>query len=86
MCKHAEVDSSWSLLMFKWKWSKLYTNFEFYKIETHKYLENMWIYKAKQLMFTKNNFKQRVSILEEGASGEHVGDIERIIVKNLFKI
>ena len=37
-------------------------------------------------MFTKNNFKQRVSILEEGASGEHVGDIERIIVKNLFKI
>ena len=21
-CKHGKVDSSWSLLMFKWKWSK----------------------------------------------------------------
>ena len=30
--------------------------------------------------------KQRISILEDGASGEQVGDIEKIIVKNLFKI
>ena len=37
-------------------------------------------------MFTKNNFKQRICILEDGASGEQVGDIEMIIVKNLFKI
>ena len=37
-------------------------------------------------MFTKKNFKQRTSILENGASGEQVGDIEKIIVKNLFKI
>ena len=37
-------------------------------------------------MFTKNNFKQRISILEDGASGEQVDDIEKIIVKNLFKI
>ena len=38
-------------------------------------------------MFTKkNNFKQRISIVEDGASGEQVGDIEKIIVKNLFKI
>jgi hypothetical protein len=37
-------------------------------------------------MFTKNNFKQRICILEDGASGEQVGDIEKIIVKNLFKI
>ena len=34
----------------------------------------------------KNNFKQRISILEDGASGEQVGDIEMIIVKNLFTI
>ena len=34
----------------------------------------------------KNNFKQRICTLEEGASGEQVGDIEKIIVKNLFKI
>ena len=27
-----------------------------------------------------------ISILEDGASGEQVGDIERIIVKNLFNI
>ena len=38
-------------------------------------------------MFTKkNNFKQHISILEDGASGEQVGDIETIIVKNLFKL
>jgi hypothetical protein len=37
-------------------------------------------------MFTKKNFKQRICILEEGASGEQVGDIEKITVKNLFKI
>ena len=35
-------------------------------------------------MFTKNNFKQRICILEDGASGEQVGDIEKIIVKNFF--
>jgi hypothetical protein len=37
-------------------------------------------------MFTKNNFKQPICSLEDGASGEQVGDIEKIIVKNLFKI
>jgi hypothetical protein len=37
-------------------------------------------------MFTKNYFKQRICILEDGASGEQVGDIEKIIVKSLFKI
>ena len=39
---------------------KIYTNFEFYEIEIHKHLENTCIYKAKQFMFKKNNFKQRV--------------------------
>jgi hypothetical protein len=37
-------------------------------------------------MFTKNNFKQCICILEDGASGEQVGDIEKITIKNLFKI
>jgi hypothetical protein len=37
-------------------------------------------------MFTKNTFKQRICILEDGTSGEQVGDIEKIIVKNLIKI
>ena len=65
---------------------KLYTNFEFHEIEIHKHLENTWIYKAKWVMFTKNNFKQRICILQDGASGEQVGDIEKIIVQNLFEI
>ena len=64
---------------------KLYTNFEFYTIEIHKHLENIWTYKAKQFMFTKNNVKQLIFILEDGASGEKVGDIEKMIVKNLFR-
>ena len=55
---------------------KLYTNFEFHEIEIHKHLENIWIY----------NFKQRIFIVEDGASDEQVGDIEKIIVKNLFKM
>ena len=37
-------------------------------------------------MVTKNNFKQCISILEDGASGEQVGEIEKIIVKNLLKM
>ena len=37
-------------------------------------------------MLKKKNFKQHICILEEGASGEKMGDIEKIIVKNLFEI
>ena len=33
------------------------------------------MYKAKQFMFQKNNSKQRISLLEDNASGEKVGDI-----------
>ena len=65
---------------------KLYTNFEFYEIKIHKHLDNIWIYKTKRFMFTKNNFKDCICILKDDASGEQVGDIEKIIVKNLFKI
>ena len=42
--------------------------------------------KLNTLFSQKNNFKQCISILEDGASDEQVGDIEKIIVKNLFKI
>ena len=50
-------------------------------------LENICIYKAKQFLFTKNQFQTTyISILEDGASGEQVGDIIKIIVKNLLKI
>jgi hypothetical protein len=37
-------------------------------------------------MFTKKKFKQRICILQDGASGEQVGDIDKIIVQNLFEI
>ena len=37
-------------------------------------------------MFTKNNFKHHISIVEDNESGEQVDDIEKIFVKNLFKI
>ena len=65
---------------------KLYTNFKIHEIQIHKHLENIRTYKAKQFMFTKNDFKQHISIVEDGASGEQVGDIEKMIVKNLVKI
>jgi hypothetical protein len=35
-------------------------------------------------MFTKK-FKQSICILQDGASGEQMGDIEKIIVKKLFR-
>ena len=59
-----------------------------YEIEIHRYIESIWIYKANQFMFTKRNkkIKQHVCSLEDGASGEKVGDIEKKIVKNLFEI
>jgi hypothetical protein len=31
-------------------------------------------------------FKQRICILQDGASGEQVGDIEKTIVQNLLEI
>ena len=34
----------------------------------------------------KKKIKQCICILEDSASGEKMGDIEKIIVKNLFKI
>ena len=42
--------------------------------------------KPNNLYSQKNNFKQRISFVEDDVSGEQVGDIEKIIVKNLFKI
>jgi hypothetical protein len=34
----------------------------------------------------KKKFKHRICILQDGASGEQMGDIEKIIVQNLFEI
>ena len=66
---------------------KLYTNFECYEIEIHKHLKNIWIYKAKQFMFTKKQLQTMYIYSRRRCkwwtSGWH---IEKIIVKNLFKI
>jgi hypothetical protein len=80
-CKHSKVDNSWSLprdpcSSLSESDPKLYTNFEFHEIEIHRHLENIWIYKAERFMFTNFNFKQRICILQDGASGEQVGDIK----------
>ena len=37
-------------------------------------------------MLKKNKFKQCIYILEDGASGDKVGDIVKVLVKNLFEI
>ena len=43
--------------------------------------------KPNILISQKNQFQTTyISILEDAASGEQVDDIEKIIVKNLFKI
>jgi len=44
-------------------------------------LQSQAVYICSQKSISNN-----VCILEDGASGEQVGDIEKIIVKNLFKI
>ena len=41
---------------------------------------------SQAIYIKKNKIKQHISIVEDSASGEQVGDIEKIIVKNLFKI
>ena len=37
-------------------------------------------------MCIENNSKQHIYILQDGASGEKMGHIEKIFVENLFKI
>ena len=41
---------------------------------------------SQAIYVQKTNFKQCISIFEDGASAEKVDDIEKIIVKNLLKI
>ena len=83
-CKHGKVDSSCSGLSASDP--KLYTNFEIHEIEIHKHLKAYESIKPSNLCSQKNNFKQCIFTVEDGASGEQVGDVEKIIVKNLFKI
>ena len=55
--------------------SKLYTHFEFCEKKNHKHWKNILMYKAKQFM--KNKPQESLHILEDGASGVQVDDIEQ---------
>jgi hypothetical protein len=50
---------------------KQYTNFEFYEIKIHKHLENIYMNLQSQAIYVHKFFffKQRICILEDGASG-----------------
>ena len=69
---------------------KLYTNFEFYEIEIHKHLENIWIYKAKQFMFTKKQFQTMYIYFRRWCkwwtSGWHWKDNCQKLVQNIITL
>ena len=65
--------------------SKLYTDLEFCEEKNHRHFKTIMIYKAKQFMMGKNS-KKSLHILEDGTSGVQVGDIEQVIVENLFNV
>jgi len=49
------------------------------KKQNHRHSRNIMIYKAKQFMMTKH-FQGSLHILEDGASGVKIGNIEQVIV------
>ena len=62
------------------------SNFEFYEIEIHKKLKKTYeSTKPNNICSQNNNFKRRISSLEDSASGEQVGDIEKILSKTCSK-
>ena len=65
--------------MFNESDSKLYNNFEFCEEKYHRHFKNILIYKAKKIRWQKD-FKKNLHILEDGANGVQVGDIEQVIV------
>ena len=56
----------------------LYTNVEFCEGKDHKDFKSTLIYNVKQFMLIFS--PRKVYILEDGASGVQVGDIEQVIV------
>jgi hypothetical protein len=43
-------------------------------------LKNILLYKAKQTMLTRQNYKKSLCILEDGTSSVQVGDIEQVTI------
>ena len=59
--------------------SVFYIDFAFCEEKNHRQLKNILIYKDKHFVMTKKSNKS-LHILEDGASGVQVGDIEQLIV------
>ena len=52
-----------------------------------KFIDTQKTYEStKPSNLCSQKIKQHMSILKDSASGEQVGDIEKTIIKNLFKI
>ena len=66
--------------------SKLYTNFDTLWRNSSQTFENHIDLQSQAINDDENNFKKSLHILEDGASGVQVGDIEQVIVINLFRI
>ena len=74
-CKHGKVDRWWSLANVKWKWfNSIYLLPFFMKEENIIY----WSINSSNLWWKKS--KKSLHILEDGASGVQVGDIEQLIL------
>ena len=65
--------------MFSESDSKLYVNFEFFEEKDYNFFKHNDL-QSKANYGDKNNSKISVHILEDGASGVQVGDIEQLIV------
>ena len=61
---------------FKWKWFKLYTNFEFHEGKTHRHSKICIDLPSQAIYDDKNNSKKIPHILEDDKNGVQVGDIE----------
>ena len=82
------MDNSWSnaCLGSSESVSKLYTNFEFFlKINTYNTQKHIDLW-SQTIDDDKINTKKSLHVLEDNASVVQVGDIEQIIVLNLFKM
>jgi hypothetical protein len=65
--------------------SILHIKFEYYEVKNHRHFKNILIYKPKQFMMATKISKKNLHILGDTGSGVEVGDIEQVIVLNLFK-
>jgi hypothetical protein len=66
--------------------SRLYTNFEIGEGKFHRHSKKHIDLQSQAIYDDKNNSKNVLHILKDGASDVQVGDIEQVNVQNMFKI